>query len=72
MRPSLMSCKRLAKRCAPVPRPGKSRGQVLTMAISMRSFMTAGAFAAWANWLPDTTAAAVPTAAPVIKSRRFM
>ena len=62
----------MAKRCAPVPRPGKSRGQVVTMAISMRFFIMAGAFWAWANPLPVTTAAAVPAAAPVIKSRRFI
>ena len=38
-----MSLKRLAKRWAPVPKPGKSLPHVATMAISTRSLAIAGA-----------------------------
>ena len=65
-RPSVMSVSAWAMRCAPVPRPGKSRGQVLTMTTSRLPWAMAGA---------ATVAAATPVAPAAAffrKPRRFM
>src|SRR5690606_28725603 len=43
IRPSVSRVMRSAVRCAPVPRPGRSRGQVDTITISIRLWAIAGA-----------------------------
>ena len=63
-RPSVMSVRCWAKRCAPVPRPGKSRGHVVTITMSWRFWEIAGA----ATVAPATPAA--PAAVFLMKLRR--